>query len=264
MNTQKGKESIHMYRWYTDFYKATKDSKAYAKYCKAVFGENFSQHGFSDIKQIKKLLNVTGISKDDIVLDLGCGNGLMAEYISNLTRAQVFGIDYIPEAIKQAQGRTIKKRDRLTFEEGCIGEKQFPRAFFDVILSVDTIFFGKDMVETLTQLKKSLKPKGQMGILYSEFRFNPKESAEKLKADKTKLAQALKKCNLKYKTWNFTKEHYKHMRLKYKVAQELKSEFEAEGNQFLYENISTESANDSVTFDKFKTFSTRYLYHISL
>jgi cyclopropane fatty-acyl-phospholipid synthase-like methyltransferase len=140
MKTQVEKESMHMYKWYTDFYRATKDSKAYFKFCEAVYGKNFSQHGFSDIKQLQKLLEVAKIEQDDIILDLGCGNGLMAEYISDLTDAHVFGIDYIPEAIKQAQDRTINKKHRLTFKEGCIGEKQFPPEFFDVIISIDTIF----------------------------------------------------------------------------------------------------------------------------
>lgn len=253
-----------IYYWYREFYSVTKDSKAYAKFCEAVYSKNFSQHGFSNIRQLQKLLEVAGIEKKDIVLDLGCGNGLMAEYISDLTEAHVYGIDYIPEAIKQAQDRTVDKRHRLTFEEGCIGEKQFPSGFFNVIISIDSIFFGRNMVETLTQLKESLKPKGQMLIFYPEFRFDSNKSLEILKANNTELAKALDKCNLKYETWDFTLEHYKFMRLKHHVAQDLKSEFEAEGNQFLYKNLNDESIDDLMTFDSFKDFSTRYLYHIRL
>ena len=49
------------------------------------------------------------------VLDVGCGNGKIAEYISDLTQASVTGIDYVPEAISHAQERTAEKRGRLSF-----------------------------------------------------------------------------------------------------------------------------------------------------
>jgi hypothetical protein len=120
------------------------------------------------------------------------------------------------------------------------------------------------MVETLTQLKECLKSKGQMLIFYSEFRFDPNKSLEILKFNNTELAKALDKCNLVYETWDFTLEHYKFMRLKHQVAQDLRSDFETEGNQFLYKNVNDESADGSITFDSFKEFSTRYLYHITL
>ena len=50
------------------------------------------------------------------MLDLGCGNGKMAEYISDCTGANLTGIDFIPFAIQQAQERTQAKRDRLEFK----------------------------------------------------------------------------------------------------------------------------------------------------
>ena len=95
------KEKMHMFQWYQDFYHATKDSKAYARFCELVFGMNISQHGFSDMHQLQKLIEVTRMSAGNAVLDIGCGNGLMAEYFSDLTGACVFGIDYSPEAISK-------------------------------------------------------------------------------------------------------------------------------------------------------------------
>lgn len=263
-NETSEKESMHMYEWYQDFYRATKVSKAYAKYCEMVFGKNFSQHGFSDIKQLNKLLEVTAIKEGDIVLDLGCGNGLMAEYVSDITKAHVYGVDYSAEAIKQAIERTIAKKNRLTFEEGCVGIKKFPEGFFDVIISIDSIFFGKNMIETLKRLKESLKPTGKMAIFYSEFIFDENKPLNKLKANNTELAKALNSCKLNFETFDFTKEHYLHMQCKKQAVQSLKCDFEAEGNTFLYKNINEESVDSAVSFESFQKFSSRYLYYVQV
>lgn len=63
------KETMHMFSWYQNFYLAAKTSKAFEKYCKTVFGINFSQHGFSDIKQINKMIEAAKIKESDVVLD---------------------------------------------------------------------------------------------------------------------------------------------------------------------------------------------------
>ena len=96
-----------MFHWYSDYYAAVEVSRANAAYCERVFGRNLCQHGFADMDQLDRLLEVTGIRAGHRVLDLGCGNGLIAEYISDVTGAQVTGVDFIPGAIRQAQDRTL-------------------------------------------------------------------------------------------------------------------------------------------------------------
>jgi hypothetical protein len=52
------------------------------------------------------------------------------------------------------------------------------------------------------------------------------------------------------------------MKLKKQTAINLKSEFEVEGNLFLFKNIFDESTDLSTSFEIFKEFSTRYLYYV--
>jgi hypothetical protein len=47
-----------MYDWYTRYYVATRDSAAHAALCERVYGRNFAQHGFADMAQLDKLLEV--------------------------------------------------------------------------------------------------------------------------------------------------------------------------------------------------------------
>lgn len=249
------KNEMPMYKWYQKFYKATKSSTVYKKYCEEVFGKTFSQHGFSDIKQITKLLDILKIHSDELLLDLGCGNGSIAEYISDLTNTHVHGIDYLDEAINFANERTNSKRDKLSFKTGLIGEPLNQNGFFDTIISVDTIFFGKDMKKTISYVVVAIKPGGQLAIIVSEFLINKSDDINKFKSDNTDVAKALSHNNLKYDVYDFTKIHYEHMKLKNTVIRKMKPLFEKEGNIFLYNNILNESFNERLDFDIFQGFS---------
>jgi len=98
-----------IYYWYRGFYSAIENSQAFDEYSKRVFGANFGQHGFSNTYQIQRMLAILKLNKSSKVLDIGYGNGKMAEYISDLTQASVTGIDYVQEAIEQATRRTQDK-----------------------------------------------------------------------------------------------------------------------------------------------------------
>ena len=74
--------------------------------------------------------------------------GMISEYFSDQTGAHVTGIDFIPKAIQDAWPCTKPKRDRLDFRVMDISHLDFRAASFDVIVSVDTLYFT-DTVETL-------------------------------------------------------------------------------------------------------------------
>ena len=99
--------------FYTAFYAAVEYSPAHALFCERVFGRNLSQHRFADLRQLELLLQAVPIISDQKVLELGCGNGLVSEYLSDRTGAHVTGLDYIPGAVDQARRRTAVKSNRL-------------------------------------------------------------------------------------------------------------------------------------------------------
>lgn len=67
------KDDLLFYNEYEEFYSMVKHSSAFRAYCKDAFGEDFSQDGFSDINQIKMILNHIPSRKNVHVLDVGCG-----------------------------------------------------------------------------------------------------------------------------------------------------------------------------------------------
>ncbi len=88
---------------------------------------------------------------------------------------------------------------------GDINQLALPAAAFDLILSVDTLYFSEDYAATLAALKKALKPGGQLAIFFSYGRepWVPLEQFPRdcLSADKTPLAVALQATGLTFSTW---------------------------------------------------------------
>jgi len=254
--TQTGKELADeqrllrppIYYWYRDFYTAIENSPAFDEYSKRVFGANFGQHGFSDTSQIQTMLDLLRLNKSSNVLDIGCGNGKMVEYISDLTQASVTGIDYIPEAIEQATARTHEKRNRLKFGVANIELLDFAPESFDVIISVDTIFFGRSMKATISSLNRILKAGGQMAVFNGNYQ--EKDFLAALAANK-----------LICEVHDFSQDHVQHMLLKHKVAQEMEQSFVAEGNIFVRKNLMAESFAD-LNYPKQPDYDPgiRYLY----
>ncbi len=229
-----------MKNFYTAYYAAIEHSQAYHLFCERVFGIDLGQHGFADVQQLDLLMQLAGLDAAKCALDLGCGDGRIAEYISDRTGASITGLDYVAAAIRSAQMRTQAKAARLEFFVGDINQLELPRDAFDVILSIDTLYFSEDYAATIRALKDALKPGGQIALLFSHGRepWVPKEQfpRETLPPDKTPLAQALGANGLTFRTWDLTQRDYELAIRRKQVLAELEAQFDAEGTRFIYDN----------------------------
>lgn len=253
-----------MFDFYTRFYAAVATSAANAEYCERVYGRNLCQHGFADLSHLDHLIQVSAIDAHCRVLDLGCGNGMIAEYIADQTGAHVNGIDLIERAIQDAQVRTLDKQDRLAFRVMDMAHLKFPPASFDVVISVDTLYFG-DIDVTLQQVIPLLRPNGRFaaffdqscepGIALEDY------APEQTLPDGTDLAQALQRGGLSYQTWDYSAEMLAHVRRRRPVLADLKARFEAEGNQFLYDSHLGEASGIERAYTH--NAGRRYLYLVN-
>jgi SAM-dependent methyltransferase len=248
--------------FYEAFFTAVEHSPAHRAFCERVFGIDLGQHGFCDLKQLELLIKVAELGPEQRVLDLGCGNGLIAEYLSDHTGVHVTGLDYIPRAIEQARQRTASKADRMEFVVGDINRLELVESAFDVALSIDTMYFSEDYAATISELKTALRPRGRMAIFFSYGRepWVPVEEfpAENLPPDRTPLAEALKANDLAFRTWNLTDEDYRLALSRKEVLADLKPQFEAEGALFIYENRMGDAEGISQAIDA--GLHARYLY----
>ncbi len=235
-----------IYYWYREYHCAVENSLAFDQFSKHLFGENLGQHDFTDVAQLHLMLEKVHLDNRSSVLDVGCGNGKIAEYISDLTGAKVTGIDYIPEAIETARKRTTSISHRLNFQIGDIENPVEGGESFDLVLSIDSMYFS-DADILLTAWKKLLKPEGQMAIFY-------------LSLDGSDISAVLEKHWLSYKVYDLSEEHWSHMQHKHTIAKKMKENFELEGNLFVWENLMMESVSEKFPYDPEETAMRRYLY----
>jgi ubiquinone/menaquinone biosynthesis C-methylase UbiE len=245
---------------YDNFFGNAEQSDAHALFCEQVYGKNLCQHGLADIAQLDKLLDALRLGVSERVLDAGCGNGRITEHLHDLTGAFFTGLDISPEAIKQARARTAAKSGRLTFEVGNMNRLDFEPQTFDAVVAIDTLYYVDDLEETLRQFAAVLKPAGRMGLFYTQWINDPAERASLL-PEQTSLATLLKKRDLQFSWFDLTELEAAHWRKKLAVLEQLKPEFEKEGNLSLYHYRHSEAFRYA-NWDAGKR--SRYLYHVRL
>jgi len=234
-------------------------SQAFGRFCERVYGRNLTQFGTADMDQLEKLIAVLGLNEQSRALDVGCGVGATTEYISDITGAKITGIDLAEPCVERARERTRDKTERLNFLIANINDIDLPPESFDTIISVDTLYFAKDLTRTIGQLKTLLKQDGQMGLFFSEVVMEIGGSREQLAADQTKLARALGANGLSFTSHDLTASNLAFWRKSQEVIAEMKPDFEAEGNKDLCEGRIVEG--DSVLALAIAGRMSRYLYH---
>lgn len=247
------KKELLFYDAYEDFYTMARKSNAFHVFCKDAFGEDFSQDGFSDIKQIDMILQYIPLRKNVHILDIGCGNGKMLGYLQKRTGAYIHGFDYSEKAIETAQKLFPVNAE---FKEGIIGEIDYSEEKFDVVISMDTMYFAKDMVAFVSQIKKWLKKEGVLFVGYQEGDVMPKTE----RASTTVLAKALEINGMNYEVTDITEQTYDLLRTKRVSAIMHQAEFEAEGYKTWFDMLIRQTECITESFEQFKGKMARYIY----
>ena len=252
-----------IYYWYRKAYPIMARSRAYARFCEQLYGANFHQTGFSDLAQVEFLARVGNLGSHTRLLDLGCGLGDVIEYLSDHYGAQVWGLDYTPEALELALARTADRRDRIHFMQGNLDHLETAPKIFNTLLSIDTLYMPNDLEKTLTTMRGLLVEGGQMLLFYSYFAFRPEDRVQ-LAPDQNPLGRALARLGWRYQTWDFSEATFVMMRRKRRLAVEMKAEFEAEGSQEMAEFVLTESDSGESPYDPASNVYSRYLYRVGI
>ena len=247
------KDELLFYDAYEDFYKMAKESKTFKAFCKDAFGEDFSQDGFSNIEQINRILDYIPTGDDVHILDIGCGNGKMLGYLQEKTGACIHGFDYSAQAIETAKSLFPEKSD---FCEGIIGEIEYPEETFDVITSMDSMYFAKDIAAFVAQIKKWLKPDGVLFVGYQEGDVMPKTK----NVETTVLTDALRKNGMSFEVTDITKQTYELLKTKRDAAIAHQQEFEAEGYKEWFDLLMWQTECVTEAFEQFKEKMGRYIF----
>lgn len=247
------KSDLLFYDAYEEFYKMAGKSKAFQAFCRDAFGEDFSQDGFSDIAQINRILEYIPLGEDVHILDIGCGNGKMLGYLQKKTGAYIHGFDYSEEAIKTAKAQFTERTD---FREGIIGEVDYGENSFDVITSMDTMYFAKDMPAFVAQVKGWLKEDGVFFVGYQEGDVMPRTES----VETTELAKALRRSGLMYEVTDITRQTYELLQKKREAALAHEKEFLAEGQEEWFELLMFQTECATESYEEFAGKMARYLF----
>lgn len=247
------KKELLFYDAYEAFYAMAKISEAFRAYCKDAFGEDLSQDGFSDVAQIDRILPFIPKTGHAHILDIGCGNGKMLGYLQQKTHAHIYGFDYSSESIRTAKQLFPEHSE---FLEGTIGEITYPKEKFDVIISMDTMYFAQDMTAFVAQIKSWLKPNGVLFVGYQEGDVMPKTA----NAHTTVLAQALEKNAMVYDTTDITQESYTLLKRKRNAALKYREAFDAEGHEAYFRMLIGQTEYASEPYPQFQEKMARYIY----
>ena len=248
---KKHTEDLLFYNEYEQFYLMAEKSDAFKHFCEKAFGKDLSQDGFSDLSQVNRIIPY--IPENAHILDIGCGNGKLLGYLQEKTNAYIHGFDYSRNAINTAKELYSKDSD---FTTGCIGAIDYPEEKFDVIISMDTMYFAPDMSAFVDQIMKWLKKNGVFFVCYQEGDVMPKTENENTSV----LAKIFREKNIKYECIDITKESYNLLLRKREAADAFKDVFFKEGNSEWYEMLVAQTDYAAKPYEEYKKEMARYIY----
>lgn len=246
-------QELLFYNEYEQFYKMAGKSEVFKKFCIKAFGEDFSQDGFSDASQIDRIFSYLPKKNGINILDIGCGNGKMLGYLQKSTGAFIHGFDYSVQAIQAAKKLYPVNSD---FRTGIIGETMYPDNSFDMVISMDTMYFAKDMSSLVGQIWGWLRAGGVFFCGYQEGDVMAKTE----NGNTTELAKAFRDNDIKFEVTNITQECYVLMKRKREAAMLLENEFIEAGEKEWHDMLMGQTDCACKQFVEFSKEMARYIY----
>ena len=113
------------------------------------------------------LIEATGVSEGDAVLDLACGAGepavTAARYVGQ--EGRVTATDLSPEMLAVARRRAEKGGfDNIEFEIADMEDLPFGDAMFDRVISRFGVMYSPNPITTFSEVRRVLKPDGRAGF----------------------------------------------------------------------------------------------------
>lgn len=106
------------------------------------------------------------IKKSDIVLDLGCGTGILLPYLKNLVGkdGKVYALDFSDKMLKKAQE---KFGDEFVYVKANAHSMPFKKKMFNCVVCFNTFPHFVNKLKVLKEVSCILKPRGYFIIAHS-------------------------------------------------------------------------------------------------
>lgn len=149
------------YNLVTDFYEYGWGQSFH--FCKFFQNDKFTEA----IKRHEHVLaHRAGITKDDLVLDVGCGVGGPAREIARFTGCKLIGINNNDYQIKRANLYTDREglSQSVHFVKGDFMNLDFPESTFDKVYAIEATCHAPNLKDCYSQIYKVLKPGGVFAV----------------------------------------------------------------------------------------------------
>jgi ubiquinone/menaquinone biosynthesis C-methylase UbiE len=108
------------------------------------------------------------IHKKTNILEIGPGNGMFINHLFELNKnIRYHAIDWSSDMVKEARKNTIEFSSNIGIKKGISSKITYPDNIFDIVFSVNTIYFWEKPSKDLAEIKRVLK---KNGILILSFR----------------------------------------------------------------------------------------------
>ena len=227
-------------------------SPAFGGFCEGLYGKMLNQYGTADMEQLGMLVKALGVDETSHVLDAGCGTGVTTAYLAAATGARFTGVDKEAQAIESARRRAGASAGRLAFTVGTMDALEFPVGSFDAIVSIESLYFPKDLTETVRQFKALLRPGGRMGLFFTHLGEKGASPGE------TRLGQSLTANALTFEAYDLSEADRRFWARAKEVGEQVRADAAAEegDNSDLLHLGETQAVLDFMT----KGGHARYLY----
>lgn len=101
----------------------------------------------------------------DAILDIGFGGGdSLIALAERAPRGKIWGVDYSADMVDAAEARIRRRRleRRVRVQCGNVAKLPFPARAFDRILSVNSVYYWPNIVKSLRETLRVLKPGGRL------------------------------------------------------------------------------------------------------
>jgi ubiquinone biosynthesis O-methyltransferase len=153
----------------------TQEQSYYEKYWNNVNegGVIFEDVPFWEEKELIRVKNLIGDKLKGKILDVGCGNGAVAIYLSKQPSVkEVIGIDISSTAVEICRKAARKaKNETVKFQEASVTELPFKNQAFDTIYSFEVIEHIIDVSAMLKECNRVLKKGGFFAMSTVELNF---------------------------------------------------------------------------------------------
>ena len=131
---------------------------------------NSKRHAKGNIRVIERLFSCLELKGIENVLEIGCGIGMLSDYLSKNYEMNVVGTDIDAEQIEIGE-KYFKDNDKLSFSVESATSLAFGNSVFDMILSFKVLHHIDDWKTVLKEVNRVLKPEGI--FVFSDFCYTP-------------------------------------------------------------------------------------------